>query len=91
MKSQKGQYMSPLLMVGIISRFNLAMISGIVSPVNHAKQAIRGQMSVLARKVAQEKFPFEGILHARLSENSFSRRALQYIMGRNVYYMQNVA
>jgi hypothetical protein len=87
MKSQKGQYMSPLLMVGIISRFNLAMISGMVSPVNHAKQAIRGQM----RKVAQEKFSFEGILHARLSENSFSHRALQYIMGRNVYYMQNVA
>ena len=68
--------MSPLLMVGIISRFNLAMISGIVSPGNHIDQAIRGLMSVIARMYAKENFLFkvgrEGILHVRLSEHSFS-------------------
>ena len=74
--------MRPLLMVGIKSRLNLAMISGTVSPVNHIKQAIRGHMSALDRKVAQEKFSFdevgrEGIMHASLSVHSFSHHVLQ--------------
>jgi hypothetical protein len=37
-------------MVGIKSRFSLAMISGMVSPVNHIKGAIREQMGALAER-----------------------------------------
>jgi len=41
MKSQVGQYKSPLLMVGTRSLFNLAIISGTDSPVYQIRKAIK--------------------------------------------------
>lgn len=93
MKSQSGQYMSPLLIVGTKSLFNLAMISGAVSPVNQIRKAIKARMSLHAKLVCNRRFLIakvgaEGVLPVTLSELSFSYHAQQYKVGINVHHMQ---
>jgi hypothetical protein len=55
MKSQSGQYISPLLMVGIKSLFNLEIISGEVSPVNRISKSIKMCMILLTKTISTRK------------------------------------